>query len=193
MARAADILNEAKKVAILAGRGALGARQELARRADLLGAPVIKALLGKAVLPDDHPHTTGDIGLLGTLLSQEAIEECDALLIVGSTFPYIEYYPQPGQARAVQIDRDPQRIGLRYPVEAGLVGDAATTLRMLNERVKRKEERSFLEKAQSGMRRWREMMAQSETKTDVPLKPQVVTRAFGRRMPDDAILVCRLR
>ena len=111
-------------MAILAGRGALGARAELERTADLLAAPVAKALLGKAVLPDDHPHTTGGIGILGTLPSQEAMEHCDALLIVGSTFPYIEYYPQPGQARGVQIDRDAQRIGLRYPVEAGLVGDA---------------------------------------------------------------------
>ncbi|TDR30641.1 thiamine pyrophosphate-dependent enzyme [Aquamicrobium defluvii] len=186
--KAAEILNGASKVAILAGRGALNARRELAEVADLLGAPVAKALLGKAALPDDHPHTTGGIGILGTLPSQEAMEECDALLIVGSTFPYIEYYPKPGQARGVQIDRDPQRVGLRYPVEAGLVGDAAAALRMLNPRLKRKEDRGFLEKAQAGMRRWREMMAQSESKPDMPLKPQVVSRAFGRRLPDNAIL-----
>lgn len=189
LAKAVDILNGATKVAILAGRGALGARLELEQTADLLGAPVAKALLGKAALPDEHPLTTGGIGILGTLPSQEAMEECDALLIVGSTFPYIEYYPKPGQARGVQIDRDPQRIGLRYPVEAGLVGDAAITLRLLKERLRRKDDRSFLEKAQRGMQRWREMMAQSETKEDVPLKPQVVTRAFGRRLPDGAILV----
>ncbi len=186
--RAAEILNSAKKVAILAGRGALNARQELEETAELLGAPVIKALLGKAVLPDDHPLTTGGIGLLGTLPSQEAMEQCDALLIVGSTFPYIEYYPKPGQARGVQIDRDGQRIGLRYPVETGLVGDAATALRMLNSRLGRKQDRSFLETAQAGMRRWRDMMALAAAKTDVPLKPQVVTAAFGRRLPDDAVL-----
>lgn len=186
--KAAEILNRASRVAILAGRGALVARRELEEAADLLGAPVAKALLGKAALPDDHPHSTGGIGILGTLPSQEAMEECDALLIVGSTFPYIEYYPKPDQARGVQIDRDPQRIGLRYPVEAGLVGDAAAALRLLNARLKRKKDRDFLEKAQAGMRRWREMMAQSETKPDMPLKPQVVTRAFGRRLPDNAVL-----
>ncbi|MER9731116.1 MULTISPECIES: thiamine pyrophosphate-dependent enzyme [unclassified Mesorhizobium] len=189
LAKAAEILNGATKVAILAGRGALGARHELEETAELVGAPVAKALLGKAALPDDHPLTTGGIGILGTLPSQEIMEECDALLVVGSTFPYIEYYPKPGQARGVQIERDPQRIGLRYPVEAGLAGDAAVTLRLLNRRLKRKDDRSFLEKAQAGMRRWREMMAQSEQKAATSLKPQVVTRAFGKRLPDDAILV----
>ncbi|MES0131689.1 thiamine pyrophosphate-dependent enzyme [Mesorhizobium sp. M0029] len=189
LAKAAEILNGATKVAILAGRGALGARHELEETAELLGAPVAKALLGKAALPDDHPLTTGGIGILGTLPSQEIMEECDALLVVGSTFPYIEYYPKPGQARGVQIERDPQRIGLRYPVEAGLAGDAAVTLRLLNKRLKRKDDRSFLEKAQAGMRRWREIMAQSEQKAATSLKPQVVTRAFGKRLPDEAILV----
>ncbi|MER9451091.1 thiamine pyrophosphate-dependent enzyme [Mesorhizobium sp. M0254] len=189
LAKAAEILNGATKVAILAGRGALGARHELEETAELLGAPVAKALLGKAALPDDHPLTTGGIGILGTLPSQEIMEECDALLVVGSTFPYIEYYPKPGQARGVQIERDPQRIGQRYPVEAGLAGDAAVTLRLLNKRLKRKDDRSFLEKAQAGMRRWREMMAQSERKAATSLKPQVVTRAFGKRLPDEAILV----
>ncbi|MER9205621.1 thiamine pyrophosphate-dependent enzyme [Mesorhizobium sp. M0771] len=189
LAKAAEILNGATKVAILAGRGALGARHELEETAELLGAPVAKALLGKAALPDDHPLTTGGIGILGTLPSQEIMEECDALLVVGSSFPYIEYYPKPGQARGVQIERDPQRIGLRYPVEAGLAGDAAVTLRLLNKRLKRKDDRSFLEKAQAGMRRWREMMAQSEQKAATSLKPQVVTRAFGKRLPDEAILV----
>ncbi|MER9721459.1 MULTISPECIES: thiamine pyrophosphate-dependent enzyme [unclassified Mesorhizobium] len=189
LAKAAEILNGATKVAILAGRGALGARHELEETAELLGAPVAKALLGKAALPDDHPLTTGGIGILGTLPSQEIMEECDALLVVGSTFPYIEYYPKPGQARGVQIEREPQRIGLRYPIEAGLAGDAAVTLRLLNKRLKRKDDRSFLEKAQAGMRRWREMMAQSEQKAATSLKPQVVTRAFGKRLPDEAILV----
>lgn len=186
--RAAEILNQAAKVAILAGRGALTARAELERAADLLAAPVAKALLGKAVLPDDHPHTTGGIGILGTEPSQQALQQCDALLIVGSTFPYIEYYPEPGKARGVQIDRDAQRIGLRYPVEAGLVGDAVQSLRLLNEKLARKSDRSFLEQAQKGMRRWRDMMAISETKPDVPLKPQVVVRAFGDRMPANAVL-----
>lgn len=160
--KAAALLNGAKKVAILAGRGAQGAAAELEQTAELLGAPVIKALLGKAVLPDTHPLTTGGIGLLGTLPSQEAMEGCDALLIVGSTFPYIEYYPKPGQAKGVQIDDNAQRIGLRFPVEAGLVGDAAESLRLLNSKLQRKADRSFLQQAQEGMARWREMMRQSE-------------------------------
>jgi len=192
--KAAEILNAASKVAILAGRGALSARAELETTADLLAAPVAKALLGKGVLPDDHPLTTGGIGILGTLPSQEAMESCDAVLIVGSTFPYIEYYPKPGQAKGIQIDRDGQRIGLRYPVDVGLVGDAAETLRLLNERLQRKTDRSFLERAQAGMRHWREMMAEAEAEEAQSgdgaalLKPQTVTRAFGERLPDNAVL-----
>lgn len=186
--KAAAILNRASKVAILAGRGALDASLELEKTAELLAAPIAKALLGKAVLPDDHPHVTGGIGILGTLPSQEIMERCDALLIVGSTFPYVEYYPEPGKAAGVQIDRDGQRIGLRYPVGAGLVGDAAETLRLLNERLTQKQDRSFLEGAQAAVRRWRELMTQSETRTQIPLKPQAVAKAFGERLPDDAIL-----
>ena len=186
--KAAEILNGASKVAILVGRGALQARAELEKTADLLGAPVAKALLGKAVLPDDHPYTTGGIGILGTLPSQEIMEECDALLIVGSTFPYIEYYPRPGQAKCVQIDRDAQRIGLRCPVKAGLVGDAAVSLQLLNRRLERKQDRSFLEGARQRMKCWREMMKQAECKNDVPLKPQRVVKAFGDRLPANAIL-----
>jgi len=186
---AAALLNSASRVMILAGRGALGARLELQRTAELLAAPVAKALLGKAALPDDHPYSTGGIGMLGTLPSQEAMERCDALLIVGSTFPYIEYYPRPGQARGVQIDRDGQRIGLRYPVDVGLVGDAGETLRLLNERLRHKGDRSFLEEAQAGMARWRGMMATAEAKEKLPLKPQFVARAFGRQLPHDAVLV----
>src|SRR5438477_1120606 len=112
--RAADILNDGKKVAILAGRGALDATEELEKTAELLGAPIVIALLGKAAVPDDSPYTTGGIGLLGTKPSQEALEDCDTLLMVGTSFPYIEFLPKPGQARAVQIDLDPARIGLRY-------------------------------------------------------------------------------
>ena len=186
--RAVEILSSAERVAILAGRGALGAANELEGIANLLGAPIIKALLGKAVLADDHPLTVGGIGLLGTLPAQEAMEQCDALLIVGSTFPYIEYYPKPGQARAVQIDTNAQRVGLRYPVEAGLVGDARETLRLLNARLSRKSNRTFLMEAQAGMKRWRDMMRQSEASDAVPLKPQRITRAFGERLPSDAIL-----
>lgn len=185
---AAEILRSANRIAILAGRGALGASDELQGVANLLGAPIIKALLGKAVIPDDHSLTVGGIGLLGTLPAQEAMEQCDALLIVGSTFPYIEYYPDPGQARAVQIDIDAQRIGLRYPVEAGLVGDARETLRLLNERLSRKSDRSFLSSAQEKMKVWRDMMRASEISDAIPLKPQRITRAFGERMPTNCVL-----
>lgn len=186
--KAAAILNEASRVTILAGRGALGAAAELEHTARLLQAPVAKALLGKAVLPDDHPHTTGGIGILGTLASQDAMESCDAVLIVGSTFPYIEYYPKPGQARGVQIDCDAQRIGLRFPVEAGLVGDAAETLRALNRRLTQKPSNEFLRRSQEAMGRWREMMRQSEDAQAHPLKPQLIARAFGQRLADDAVL-----
>ncbi|AZO28748.1 MULTISPECIES: thiamine pyrophosphate-dependent enzyme [unclassified Mesorhizobium] len=186
--KAAAILNAAKRVAILAGRGAIGAAAELEETAGLLQAPIIKALLGKAVLPDDHPYTTGGIGILGTLASQQAMETCDAVLIVGSTFPYIEYYPKPGQARGVQIDCDAQRIGLRFPVEAGLVGDAAETLHALNRRLKPKADGTFLAAARSAMHQWREMMRQSEDSEGHPLKPQLVARAFGERLADNSIL-----
>src|SRR5579859_2331712 len=118
--RAADILNAGEKTAILVGQGALGAGNELEQIADLLGAPIIKALLGKAVVPDDSPYTTGGIGLLGTLPSQEAMERCDTLLIVGSSFPYVEFYPKPGHARAVQIDLDPQRMDSASRSTSGL-------------------------------------------------------------------------
>ncbi|TPJ44331.1 pyruvate oxidase [Mesorhizobium sp. B2-5-13] len=185
---AAAILNRASRVTILAGRGAIGAAAELEHAAHLLQAPVAKALLGKAVLPDDHPHTTGGIGILGTLASQEAMETCDAVLIVGSTFPYIEYYPKPGQARGVQIDCDAQRIGLRFPVEAGLVGDAAETLRALNQRLTQKPSGEFLQHAQKTMTRWRQMMRQSEDARTHPLKPQTIARAFGQRLADDTVL-----
>jgi pyruvate dehydrogenase (quinone) len=133
VAKAAEVLNAGRKVAILAGQGALGAGEALLRTSELLGAPISKALLGKAVLPDDHPHVMGGVGYLGTRPSQQVFEACDTLLIVGSNFPYVEYYPAPGQARAVQIDLDARRIGLRYPVEAAVVGDARASLAALNE------------------------------------------------------------
>src|SRR5436190_8025933 len=128
---AATILNQGKRIAILAGRGALQSTDELELVAETLGAPIVKALLGKAAVPDDSPYTTGQIGLLGSKASLDAMEGCDTLLIAGSSFPYIEFLPKPGQARGVQIDADPARIGLRYPVEVGLVGDCKITLQAL--------------------------------------------------------------
>src|SRR5690348_17733529 len=114
---AAKILNDGKKVAILAGQGALAAGSQLEQVAELLGAPIVKALLGKSCVPDDSPYTTGGLGLLGTLPSEEAMDDCDTLLIVGSSLPYIEFYPKPGQAKCVQVDADPVRISLRYPAD----------------------------------------------------------------------------
>src|SRR5205823_14556452 len=134
----ADVLNEGERIAILAGRGALNATDELVAAAEKLGAPITKALLGKACVPDDSLYTTGSIGLLGTRPSQEAIENCDTLFIIGSSFPYIEFLPKPGRARGVQLDCDATRIGLRYPVEVGLVGDTQATLRALQPMLKKK-------------------------------------------------------
>jgi pyruvate dehydrogenase (quinone) len=188
--RAAEVLNEGKKVAILAGQGALNATDELEQLAEKLGAPIIKALLGKAAVPDDSPYTTGGIGLVGTKPSLEAIENCDTLFIVGSSFPYIEFYPKPGKARGVQIDLDPTRIGLRYPVEVGLVGDSQRTLQNLLPMVDRKEERSFLEKAQEAMKDWWKLMEERGTREDTPMKPQVVAWELGKRLREDAIVSC---
>ena len=190
LARAADILNRGKKVAILAGRGALDATEELEKAAELLGAPIIKALLGKAAVPDDSPYTTGGIGLLGTKPSQEAMEDCDAILIVGSSFPYIEFMPMPGQAQGVQIELDPKRIGMRYPVEVGLVGDSATTLRELIPLLRRKDDRSFLNAAQAGMKDWWEVIEKRATRRDKPMKPQVVAWELGNLLRNDAIVSC---
>jgi pyruvate dehydrogenase (quinone)/pyruvate oxidase len=188
IARAASLLNGGKKTAILAGRGALDARNELLTVAERLGAPIIKPLLGKGVVPDDHPLTTGGIGLLGTKPSQEVLEACDTLLIAGSSFPYIEYYPKPGQARAVQIETDPKRIGLRYPVEAGLVGDTAKVLQALTPRLDYREDRSFLEDAQAGTKAWNELMLERGTRRDTPMKPEVVAFELNKLLADDAIV-----
>jgi len=189
MLRAAEVLNAGARVAILAGRGALGAGDLLESVADTLAAPIVKPLLGKAAVPDDSPYTTGGIGLLGTRPSQTALEKCDTLLMVGTSFPYIEFLPRPGQARGVQIDRDPMRIALRYPVEVGLVGDSRRTLDALLPLLRRKQDRAFLEEAQKGMASWRELMHEQASRTDTPMKPQVVAHELGQRLRDDAICV----
>lgn len=188
LALAASILNSGRKIVILAGRGALTATEELELVADRLGAPIVKPLLGKAAVPDDSPYTTGGIGLLGTRPSQEAMEECDTLLMAGTSFPYIEFMPKPGQARAVQIDLDPKRIGLRYPVEVGLVGDARRTLAELVPLLKSNGDRGFLEKAQRGMKDWWKLMEERGSRQDKPMKPQVVAWELGKRLRDDAIV-----
>lgn len=188
--QAAEVLNKGKKVAILAGRGALDATDELEKTAELLGAPIIKALLGKAAVPDDSPYTTGGIGLLGTRPSQDAMEDCDTLLIVGSSFPYIEFMPKPDQAKGVQIELDPKRIGLRFPVDVGLVGDSRNTLRELIPLLQKKEDRSFLKAAQAGMKDWWNVMEERGKRQDKPMKPQVVAWELGKLLRNDAIVSC---
>ena len=186
--KAARILNSGKKVAILCGQGALDATDQLEEAAEILAAPIVKALLGKAAVPDDSPYTTGGIGLLGTAPSQEVLENCDTLLMVGTSFPYIEFLPKPGQARGVQIDLDPARIGLRFPVEIGLVGDSRNTLLALLGHLKRKEERGFLDKARAGMKDWWKLMQERGTRDDKPMKPQVVAWELGKRLSPTAIV-----
>jgi pyruvate dehydrogenase (quinone) len=187
--RAADILNRAEKPFILAGRGSIGATAELLAVAERLQAPIGKPLLGKEAVPDDSPYTTGGVGLLGTRPSQEALESCDTLLIVGSSFPYIEFYPKPGQAQAVQIELDPKRIGLRYPVDVGLVGDSKRVLSELLPLLKKNDSSKFLESAQKKMREWRELMDERGTRHEKPMKPQVVTHELNKLIDDNAILI----
>jgi pyruvate dehydrogenase (quinone) len=186
--RAADVLNAGEKTVILAGQGALGAGHELEAIAERLAAPIAKALLGKAAVPDDSPYTTGPIGLLGTSASAEAMTDADTILIVGSSFPYIEHYPKPGQAKGVQIDSDAVRIGLRYPVEVGLVGDSRSVLSALLPLLRPRDNRKFLEKIQKTMSEWREVLEERSSDDSMPMKPQVVARAVGRHLKPDAIV-----
>lgn len=188
--RAAEVLNAGQKVVMLVGAGALDATDEVLAASEKLGAPVVKALLGKAVVPDDDPHTTGGIGLLGTAPSQEAMESCDTLFMIGTSFPYMEFLPKPGKARGVQIELDPARIALRYPVEVGLAGDSKRTLLELLPLLQYKQDRSFLKEAQDGMKDWWELMEERATRTDKPMKPQVVAWELGKRLREDAIVSC---
>jgi pyruvate dehydrogenase (quinone)/pyruvate oxidase len=185
---AAKLLRGKKKVAILAGAGARAARSELEQIAERLGAPIVKALLGKECVPDDSPYTTGGIGVVGTRPSVEVLRNCDALLIVGSCFPYIEFLPKPGQAVGIQIDDKPERIGLRYPVEIGLVGDAQATLRELLSLLPRNEDRSFLTQAQQGMREWWALLEERASHNEMPMRPQTVAWHLPELMAPDAIL-----
>jgi pyruvate dehydrogenase (quinone)/pyruvate oxidase len=188
LAQAADILDHGERVVILAGRGALHAGAELEHIADILGAPIVKALLGKAAVPDDSPFTTGTVGLLGTRPSQAAMETCDTLLMVGTSFPYIEFLPKPGEARGIQIELDATRLGLRYPIDVGLAGDSQRTLQALIPMLQRHDDRRFLETAQQGMAEWWALMEERGTRPDIPMKPQVVAWELGKRLRDDAIV-----
>jgi pyruvate dehydrogenase (quinone) len=186
--QAAELINQGTKVAILAGAGCLRARTEILQLAELVAGPIIKPLLGKAVVPDDSPYTTGGVGLLGTAPSQDALADCDTLIIAGSSFPYLEFYPKPGKAKTVQIDLDPARIGLRHPADVGLVGDCRDVLSALLPLVPQKEDKSFLEQAQKDMGDWNELMKTHGTRTDMPMKPQVVTYHLNKLLDNNAIV-----
>ncbi len=188
--QAAEILNQGRKIVILAGRGAVGATSELEYVAEMLAAPIAKAMLGKAAVPDDSPYTTGGLGPYGTWPSYRAIQSCDTLLIVGSSFPYTNYLPKPGTARAIQVDIDSTRIGLRYPVEVGLVGDSQRTLKQLLPLLEHHPDRSFLEEHQQSMGDWMRMIEENGTSQEMPTKPQVVAWELGKCLPPETILSC---
>ncbi|MGW8948906.1 thiamine pyrophosphate-requiring protein [Streptomyces sp. NPDC055709] len=186
--RAAQILDDGEKVAILIGQGARGARAEVEQLADVLGAGVAKALLGKDVLPDDLPYVTGAIGLLGTRPSYELMRDCDTLLVIGSSFPYSQFLPEFGQARAVQIDIDPHMIGLRYPFEVNLVGDARETLKRLLTQLERKGDRTWRDKVETDVARWWDVMQRRAAVDADPINPEYVFHALDERLPMDAII-----
>jgi pyruvate dehydrogenase (quinone) len=190
LARAADVLNAGRKVAMLVGVGAKGARDEVLAVADTLASPVVKSLSGKAVVPDDHPLTTGGLGLLGTKPSEELMEECDTLLMVGTSFPYSKHLPAPGQARVVQIDADPALVGLRLPTEAPVTADAKLGLRALLPRLQPAADRSFLEKYQQEMAAWRKDMAALVDPGRDPVAPQYLMGCLDDLAAEDAILTC---
>jgi pyruvate dehydrogenase (quinone) len=186
--QAADALNAGERVAMLVGQGAKGAAAEVEQVAELLGAGVAKALNGRAVLPDDLPYVTGSIGLLGTKPSYEMMENCDTLLMVGSSFPYAEFLPEPGQARGVQIDIDAGLIGSRYPMEVNLVGDAAASLRELIPLLKRKQERAWLTKIEENVERWWRILDEQAHVSADPINPALVFHELSSRLPDLCLL-----
>ncbi|RKR92019.1 pyruvate oxidase [Micromonospora pisi] len=190
LGRAAAVLDAGQKVAMLVGIGARYAREEVLAVADALGAPIVKTLPGKQVVPDEHPFTTGGLGLLGTKPSEELMEECDTLLMVGTSFPYGSYLPSPGQARVVQIDRDASQIGIRLPVEVAVTADARVALRQLLPLLRRHDERSFLTKHQRGRDTWREEMKALQDPGRTPIAPQYLIGCVDELAADDAILTC---
>src|SRR5205085_606443 len=186
--RAAEALNAGEKVAMLIGAGAMRAGDEVLQVADVLGAGVAKALLGKAALPDDLPGVTGSIGLLGTKPSWDLMSGCDTLLMVGSSFPYSEFLPKEGQARGVQIDIDGKMLGIRYPMEVNLVGDSAETLRALMPWLQRKQDRSWREKIEREVAEWWNLIEHRAHMSADPINPQLVFHELSKRLPDGAIL-----
>jgi pyruvate dehydrogenase (quinone) len=186
--RAADILDAGEKVAILIGQGARGARHEVEQLADVLGAGVAKALLGKDVLSDELPYVTGSIGLLGTRPSYELMRDCDTLLVIGSSFPYTQFLPEFGQARAVQIDNDPFMIGLRYPFEVNLVGDAAGTLKRLLPLLRQKKHGAWRRTVEKNTARWWEVMERRAAVDADPVNPEYVVHALDALLPENVML-----
>jgi pyruvate dehydrogenase (quinone) len=186
--RAADVLNAGERVAMLIGQGALGASQEVIEVAELLGAGVAKALNGRAALPDDLPFVTGPIGLLGSKPTDQMMENCDTLLMVGSSFPYSEWLPKEGQARGVQIDIDGRMLGIRYPMEVNLVGDSASSLRALIPLLRRKQDRSWRDGIEHEVARWWEILDAVAHEPAEPLNPQLLFHELSLRLPDDVIL-----
>jgi pyruvate dehydrogenase (quinone) len=186
--RAAAVLNSGGRVAMLIGQGSLHAADEVEAVAETLGAGVAKALLGKAALPDDLPYVTGSIGLLGTKPSWTLMQECDTLLMVGSSFPYSEFLPEEGKARGVQVDIDGRMLGIRYPMEVNLVGDSAETLRALLPRLERKEDRSWREMIEREVAEWWNLIEHRAQLAADPINPQLVFHELSKRLPDGAIL-----
>src|ERR671937_1657457 len=186
--RAAQILNEGTRVAMLVGQGASGAADEVIDAAERLGAGVAKALLGRDVIPDDLPFVTGPIGLLGSTASYELMKGCDTLFMIGTSFPYSEFLPKEGQARCVEIDLDASRIGIRYPVDVQLVGDAQETLRALIPKLERKQDRSWREQIEQQVDEWWRVVEDRAFQDGDPMNPQRVVWELSQRLPDDAIV-----
>src|SRR4029453_16932294 len=186
--RAAEVLNGGTRVALLVGAGGLEAREELLAVADMVAGPVVKSLPGKAAVPDDHPFTTGCIGVLGTRPSEEALEGADTLLLVGTSFPWAANVPDPARVRVIQIETDPARLGASGATEVTLLGDAAETLGALLPLLSRKTDREFLEQAQAGMAAWRRRLDELEDQTRDPIQPQYLMRVVDRCAAPDAIL-----
>jgi pyruvate dehydrogenase (quinone) len=189
--QAAQALSSAERPVIFIGAGARGAGELVERVAETLGAPIVKAMLGKDAVPDDSPYCLGGYAMVGTRPAQNALQNCDAILIVGSSSPYIEFLPAPGQAVGVQIDDRPERIGLRYPAKVGLCGDAKLTLAELLPLLERREDRSFLERAQGEMEDWRALAAERaepHPEDGAPIKPDAIPLHLSRALADRAIL-----
>lgn len=186
--RAAEVLNAGKKVAILVGQGARAAAAEVRHVADLLGAGVAKALLGKDVLSDELPYVTGSIGLLGTRPSYELMRDCDTLLMIGSNFPYSQFLPNFGKARGVQIDLDGTMIGMRFPTEVNLVGDSKSTLAALIPLLRAKEDRSWRKTIESNVARWWQTVEMQAMVTATPVNPMRIVWELSARVPQDAIV-----